>query len=492
MTKLFLLILVSPLIAHSSDVELDGKIQIMLQKSLPRMACNLSVGAPGSLIASPEDKDPNYYFHWIRDSALVTDSLVRLLPHVKNSSSENRIREFIENFAVFSRRLQNSPTPYGAGETRFNVDGSVDSSRWPRPQFDGPALRAITILDELERDEVNLSPKKLSLMKSVLRKDLDSVARHYNDRGFDLWEYAKGFHFYTRMVQEGALLKGQKYFKKNSKLSWKKASDQLALQLAEHWHPELGFITRARHEGDVTDSDGHKIVEDDLGYDTSVSLAVNHASLPGKEFDHLDGRIWSTLWAQESYFLKAFPVNTHKTLGPAIGRNPGDDYYGGNAFFFLTAAFAEHSFHIAENLAHQKGELIADKEHLALLSHVLQRPVKKDEKFILPDQVLAEAFAREGDAFLKTMLDVIPSDGMMAEQMDKKDGSPASARDLSWSYASLLTAILQREEWQKSSVDFSKIDFRCPNPKLTLKGTKTPADLKKTKHRIGEIDENKN
>jgi len=74
------------------------------------------------------------------------------------------------------------------------------------------------------------------------------------------------------------------------------------------------------------------------------------------------------------------------------------------------------------------------------------------------------AFAREGEAFLETILDVIPADGAMAEQFSKDDGSPVSANDLSWSYASVLTAILEREEWSRSSVDFSKIKFTCRGP----------------------------
>jgi glucoamylase len=76
--------------------------------------------------------------------------------------------------------------------------------------------------------------------------------------------------------------------------------------------------------------------------------------------------------------------------------------------------------------------------------------------------MLAGSFAREGDAFLETILEVVPADGGLAEQFSKLDGSPVSARDLSWSYASVLTAILQREEWSRSSVDFSKIEFTCP------------------------------
>ena len=36
------------------------------------------------------------------------------------------------------------------GETRVNPDGTLDISSWPRPQYDGPALRALTLLRWLQ------------------------------------------------------------------------------------------------------------------------------------------------------------------------------------------------------------------------------------------------------------------------------------------------------------------------------------------------------
>ena len=125
-----------PNLSLAENAGLDGRIQAMLAKSLPRLACNLSNGSPGSIVASPQTQDPNYYFHWIRDSALVIQAISRLLPYVTDTSNEARIRELIGYFVTFSSTLQHSATPYGFGETRFNVDGSIDQSRWPRPQFD--------------------------------------------------------------------------------------------------------------------------------------------------------------------------------------------------------------------------------------------------------------------------------------------------------------------------------------------------------------------
>jgi glucoamylase len=454
-----------PNLSLAENAGLDGRIQAMLAKSLPRLACNLSRGSPGSIVASPQTQDPNYYFHWIRDSALVIQALSRLLPYVTDTSNEVRIRELIDDFVTFSSTLQHSPTPYGFGETRFNVDGSIDQSRWPRPQFDGPALRALALLDYLGRAGAALDAKAVAAAESVVRRDLNAIARHYNDKGFDLWEYSRGFHFYTRMVQEGALLKGQPYFNSRTKPEWQQAADELRSQLNHHWHAEFGTIgDDDLSDGPSTDQSGEPVDNSESAFSTSAVLAVNHADFWAQDFDDLDGRVWSSLWKQQDYFHDNFPFNANRGLGPGTGRGPDDDYYGGNAFFFLTAAFAEHDFRVASRLMQEKGVLLADKNRLPTLRHVLLADIEEGTKFALPSKELADAFAYEGEAFLQTILDVIPSDGSMSEQFSKENGSPVSAKDLSWSYASVLTAILAREEWRRSSVDFSETDFKCPSP----------------------------
>jgi glucoamylase len=460
-----LLSAVLPNQSRAENAGLDRRIQEMLVKSLPRLACNLSTGLPGSIVASPQTQDPNYYFHWIRDSALVIQALSRLVPYVTDTSNEVRIRQLIGDFISLSTRLQHSPGSYGFGETRFNVDGSIDESTWPRPQFDGPALRAMALLDYLGRAGAALDAKTVAAAEAVVRRDLDATARHHSDKGFDLWEFSRGFHFYTRMVQEGALLRGEGYFKNRAKPEWQQAADELRLQLNHHWHAEFGTIgDDDLSSGPSTDQSGGPVDDSESAFSTSAVLAVNHADLWGQGFDDLDGRVWSSLWKQQDYFRKNFPFNAIRRLGPGIGRGPDDDYYGGNAFFFLTAAFAEHDFRVASRLMQQEGVLLVDKNRLPTLRHVLTADVKEGTKFALPSKELADAFAREGEAFLQTILDVTPPDGSMSEQFSKENGSPVSAKDLSWSYASVLTAILAREEWSRSSVDFSEIDFKCPSP----------------------------
>jgi len=444
---------------------LDNQVQTMIETSLPHLACNMNIGTPGSIIASPEHADPDYYFHWVRDSALVTDALVRLLPYVEGTESARRLHTFIADFAAFSARLQDSPTPYGLGEVRFNPDGSIDSSPWPRPQYDGPALRALALMHYARAYKTTLTPELQQLLLRVIERDLNAVEQYYNTAGYDLWEYSIGFHFFTRMVQASALHEGNQFF--GERAGWRAAENELYQQLEHHWNTSWEVI--AFNDGPAQDYMGNTIPTDPLRYDTSVALAVNHGQLEEPHFTLMDERVWATLTRLEDYFLTAFPVNAGKKIGPAMGRHKGDNYYGGNSFYFLTSAYSELSFRIASQVAGTAGSLIASPLRVETLSRVLDTEVAPNTAFKLPNQELAEAFAREGDAFLKTMLDGVPADGTMAEQQSKMDGSPASAHNLSWSYASVLTAILQREQWHRSTVDFKKLDFTCPTTKLVIR-----------------------
>jgi glucoamylase len=133
----------------------------------------------GSIIASPVlgayDPDPDYFFHWYRDSAVVMDAL-RLL--FADGSVGADAPAHLADFVRFSRSLQAldgrarvaSPSwranvkpdflkfvrddaelarVHGdavAAETRVNPDGTLDISKWARPQHDGPPLRALALL----------------------------------------------------------------------------------------------------------------------------------------------------------------------------------------------------------------------------------------------------------------------------------------------------------------------------------------------------------
>ena len=54
---------------------------------------------------------------------------------------------------------------------------------------------------------------------------------------------------------------------------------------------------------------------------------------------------------------------------------------------------------------------------------------------------LTAAIRKYADSYLLLVEKYVPSDGTLAEQFSRNDGSPLSARNLTWSYASFLTAV---------------------------------------------------
>src|SRR3974390_1583101 len=59
------------------------------------------VPRPGSVLASPVpahyDPDPDYFFHWFRDSAIVVDALrVAIAAGYTDHSAAHPVREFVE------------------------------------------------------------------------------------------------------------------------------------------------------------------------------------------------------------------------------------------------------------------------------------------------------------------------------------------------------------------------------------------------------------
>src|ERR1700761_7159998 len=181
----------------------------------------------GSIVASAViasyDPDPDYFFHWFRDSALIVDALRYL--HVKPCEDINALQA-LKDFVAFSIAVQSldgrqlithaswrdSVQPdfrrylrdeedlarvHGQlleAETRINPDGSLDISRWPRPQHNGSALRALALI---RWSEHGLAASLQNDVASLIVRDLMYVEHHAEQSCFDIWEEEKGFHYYT-------------------------------------------------------------------------------------------------------------------------------------------------------------------------------------------------------------------------------------------------------------------------------------------------------
>jgi glucoamylase len=386
------------------------------------------VPAKGSVLASPEiaewNPEPDYFFHWLRDSAIVMRSVAELMQDASSEAERGRWRRHFEDFIVFSlslgahpdvaperhatrrefRKFLRTPAELRAlggdrllGEPRFNPDGTIDIFRWSRPQYDGPALRALACLRYLAAG----APRTDALAR-LLRMDLNFTLRHAGRRCIGPWEERSAHHYYVALVQLGALVHGRDWA--DDAEAWNRAERRLRSDLDRHWSEphQVYAATRPINAENA----------DDL-VDAAELLAVLDADLPEGRHSVADPRVQSTQKKIEDLFAREFPINRRGPgeEAPAIGRYRTDKYFGGGAWYPTTLAVASLCFRLAKQSNQDRA-----------------------------------AFIKRGDAFMTTIRALTPADGTLSEQVDRVTGAQTSARNLTWSYAAFIGAARLRRQ----------------------------------------------
>jgi glucoamylase len=390
----------------------------------------------GSIVASPVladwNPEPDYFFHWFRDSALVIDAVRRLveagdlgpegLDHfgdfVRFSLSLQNLdgRKVIatlawrENVAAdfirFLRRDDELEAVHGAAivaETRVNPDATLDLSSWTRPQHDGAPLRALSVLRWVRSH--SFDSELAALVTRLVRSDLAFTFAHWHEASFDIWEEENGLHYYTLCVSAAALQAGADWLNGVGEAalarSYRAEADIIRRKLDGYWLPEAGYY-RSR----VLATGARSTKELDI----AVILAAIHALGDGSTHSVRDPYMQATLQRLESLFDAAYPINRSRSarMGPAMGRYAGDVYFSGGAYYFSTLGAAEFCFLAA---AHSED---------------------------------ASVWIRRGDAFLETVRRYTPENGELSEQFDQRTGAQTSARHLAWSYAAFISCVVAR------------------------------------------------
>jgi glucoamylase len=417
----------SPVRARADDVQVP----------LERMLMNVSPSGTqkGVVVASPSTDNPNYFFHWVRDSALTMDVVVSLYQR----NHDGHLLDVLKDYVHFSAANQTvaAQAVAGIGEPRFNVDGSVYSGPWARPQNDGPALRILTLLhleEALGQNEPELSRDALK----IIRTDLDYITAQAASPCYDLWEEVRGSHFYTRAVQSAAIRAWAQF--NHTGMAEAQVIDSA---LEKHWDPAQAIfkVTLDRLEG----AEAYKHTD----LDTAVLLAALHSKKASGPFSIEDDRMISTANALDAKFGAIYPMNAAGSpMGNAIGRYEGDVYFGGNPWFITTAAFAELHYRLAKKLE-KDGSLKLTALNLDFFKKALPPKDAQSLKVgALSDPALlsrlVSGLRARGDHFLDRVRAYQDKSGAMSEQFDKTSGAQISARDLTWSYASLISAILAK------------------------------------------------
>jgi len=394
----------------------------------------------GAIVASPVlgsyDPDPDYFFHWFRDSAVVIDAL-RLLYVDRRVGDEalQHLRDFTRFSldlnrldgravaAVPDRRARVAPdllqylredselaNVHGdavVAETRVNPDGTLDILRWARPQHDGPPLRALALLRWAAGGHLDAS--LLAEVSALIRFDIDFTLRHWREPSFDIWEEESGHHYYTLRVSAAALAEGAAWLQGLGETAQAKRcreESKAVLSLLDGYWVDDPAATHGYYRS--------RRLPDDRPTPKALDIAVILSAIHslGAELAHgpADPRMQATLVRLDALFDAAYPINRDRAagLGPAMGRYAGDVYYSGGAYYFSTLGAAEFCFRAAA--------LAGD----------------------------ARQWFERGDAYLATVRAYTPASGDLSEQFDQHTGAQTSAKQLAWSHAAFVSCVSAR------------------------------------------------
>ncbi|KAJ5226860.1 uncharacterized protein N7469_006866 [Penicillium citrinum] len=426
---------------------LDGFIQsessIALQGILNNIGANGSAvpgASAGVVVASPSKSNPDYFYTWTRDAALTLKVLIdQFIAGDGDSSLESTIQQYISAQA----KLQTISNPSGdlsdgsgLGEPKFNVNITAFTGSWGRPQRDGPALRATALI---AYGNHLLSSGKQSVVKSniwpIVQNDLNYVAQYWNQTGFDLWEEVQGSSFFTIAAQHRALVEGIAFAKSLGETcdGCTSQAPQVLCFLQSFWNGTAvisNFADAGRSGLDI-----NSIL-------SSIQVFDPSATCDDSTFQPCSGRALLNHKAVIDSFRSIYKVNSGKGSGSAValGRYAEDTYQGGNPWYLSNLAAAEQLYDALYQWKKQ-GILTITQTSLPFFQDLDSTArVGNYSASSSTYSSITKAVRTYADGFISVVQQYTPSNGSLAEQFSRDNGTPISARDLTWSYASFLAA----------------------------------------------------
>ncbi|KAJ3408912.1 glycoside hydrolase 15 protein [Chytridiales sp. JEL 0842] len=413
-------------------------------KSVPR-------ALPGAIIASPTNV---YIYHWIRDAGLVMDVV-----NTFYKNGDKNLESLFFDFQKFNNKIQNIRTLTGLGEVKFEVDGTAFNDPWCRPQHDGPALRASAFIRFAKAylangGDINRVRNMYNGTESVIKPDLEWVARNFADaNGCDLWEEQRGLHFFTMAAQRRSMYEGKEIADivgdAGAARFYENTAKTLDSRIQAFWNPSQASVQTTLNARLL---------------DAAIPLGAIHGNNFDGVFAPEDDRVLSSIFALEAAFIPEYTLNrvrvdsAGRPLSVAVGRYSGDRYDGfntngrGNPWYLTTAAVAEVAYRAT--IAYVKnGSINVTPLNKRLFNSPAPAglglpniPVGTYTRTAPEFKLIVDALIGYADRHLRRIRFHGAAGNRFNEQYNRDNGSSAGVADLTWSYASILTANFAREE----------------------------------------------
>ncbi|GJN68086.1 glucoamylase precursor [Purpureocillium lilacinum] len=398
--------------------------------------------SPGVVVASPSRSDPDYWYTWSRDAALTFKVLIERFIH-----GDKSLKSKIDDYVSAQAELQGLTNPSGGpdsgglGEPKFNVNLTAFTGSWGRPQRDGPALRATALILYANWLVGNgARGQAADKVWPVIAKDLDYTTRFWNRTGYDLWEEINGSSFFTLSASHRALVEGTALAKTLGKTcnDCAASAPKVLCFMQSFWVG--GYI-----DSNINVNDGR------TGKDVNSIISSIHTFDPEADctdatFQPCSARALANHKAVTDSFRTIYAVNKGIPQGKAVavGRYAEDVYYNGNPWYLATNAAAEQLY-AALYQWNRIGSVSVTDVSLPFFKDLIPdiktgKYGKNSKEF----KSIVKAVKLYGDDFLAVGKKYTPADGSLSEQFDRNSGAPESAVDLTWSYASFISATERR------------------------------------------------
>ncbi|KAK4175950.1 family 15 putative glycoside hydrolase [Triangularia setosa] len=421
-----------------------------------RLLCNIgpngcavaNQGVPaGVVVASPSRANPDYWYTWTRDAALVFKGIADAFARNYTADLHTQLKNFVGSQA----KLQGVGNPSGGlsdgqglGEAKFMVDLKEYTGEWGRPQRDGPPLRAIALIRYAKwLVENGYKSTAESQVWPTIENDLKYSAQYWNQTGFDLWEEVPGSSFFTIASTHRALIEGAQLgaaLGKPTRVYTTVAPQVLCFQQS-FWNAREGFIVSNINGGEYRRGrDANSLLVAIHNFDPSAGCDAN-------TFQPCSDKALSNHKAVVDSFRSIYNINRGiaQNKAVAVGRYSEDVYYNGNPWFLTTFAAAEQLYD-ALLVWKAQGSITITQTSLSFFrDHVSGATVGTHAAGSTIYNQIISAITAYADGFVEINSRYAHSNGAMPEQYDRNSGSPLAAPDLTWSYSSFLTATARRD-----------------------------------------------
>jgi len=369
----------------------------------------------------------------------------------------------IQNYVYAQAQLQAVSNPSGSlsngaglGEPKFEVDGSAFTGAWGRPQRDGPALRATALIAYSRWLLSNGGTSTVtSVIWPIVSNDLNYVGQYWNQTTFDLWEETDGSSFFTTAVQHRALVEGNTLAGQIGKTcpGCVSQAPQVLCFLQGYWNGQYVLANINENNGRSS-----KDVNTILG---SIHTFDPSATCDASTFQPCSDKALANHKVTTDSFRTVFAINSGIAEGSAVavGRYPEDVYQGGGNPWYLANLAAAELLYDALYQWNKIGSLSVTATSLAFfrdfsVSVVTGTYASSSSTYT----TLTSAVKTYADGYMSIVEKYTPSNGGLAEQFSRSNGTPLSATDLTWSYAAFLTAVARRNgqvpaSWGESSTN---------------------------------------